>query len=546
MTAVAASVAGVSSFNTRTGAVTLTYNDVGDLGFAPLASPTFTGVPLAPTAAAGTTTQQLATTAFVMNALGAMVAGVSSFNTRSGAVTLQGSDITGAGGALLASPALTGNPTAPTQALGTANTTLATTAFVTQAIGALDLGVQTFNGRVGAITLTANDVTAAGGLANPSAIMTGTPTAPTAPPGTSTQQIATTGFVTTALSTIVGGAIVSTNPPANPQAGQMWWAPDLQTYIWTGTQWAIAVNPPLPDVGTLVDSAVDTKINSLSFPFLPLTGGTLTGALTAPNLTSTGTLSAAQVNVGSGTVIIDNASTRGISMGGPNANYMFYMATASNNFFLNQANIVIAQWNTNAMTVGARGLISLWDSGTVWGISLSGLNNWQVGFYTDMSTFYWNIASTAILQMNWSYGFYLNIGAASKPGGGAWGDNSDARIKEVFGNYQSGLAEIEQLQPKRYRYLGNDTLTEDGASSHHDTDREYIGLVAQDVEGYLPELVERIDGYIDKRKVSDLRRLDPTALTYALINAVKELNQRLKAVESGHEKHHFHLFGGKS
>lgn len=36
-------------------------------GLAPLASPTFTGTPAAPTAAAGTNTTQIATTAFVLN-----------------------------------------------------------------------------------------------------------------------------------------------------------------------------------------------------------------------------------------------------------------------------------------------------------------------------------------------------------------------------------------------------------------------------------------------------------------------------------------------
>ena len=39
---------------------------------APLASPTFTGVPAAPTAAAGTNTAQLATTAFVQAALASL------------------------------------------------------------------------------------------------------------------------------------------------------------------------------------------------------------------------------------------------------------------------------------------------------------------------------------------------------------------------------------------------------------------------------------------------------------------------------------------
>lgn len=72
--------------------------------FAPIASPGLTGTPSAPTAAPGTNTTQIATTAFTLNAL--------------------------AGLAPLASPAFTGTPTAPTAALGTNTTQLASTAFV--------------------------------------------------------------------------------------------------------------------------------------------------------------------------------------------------------------------------------------------------------------------------------------------------------------------------------------------------------------------------------------------------------------------------------
>lgn len=100
-------------------------------GYAPLASPALTGTPTAPTATAGTSTTQLATTAFVASAVNSGVSGsVVSFNTRTGAVTLTAADVTGVGGALLASPALTGTPTAPTAAQGTNTTQLATTAFV--------------------------------------------------------------------------------------------------------------------------------------------------------------------------------------------------------------------------------------------------------------------------------------------------------------------------------------------------------------------------------------------------------------------------------
>jgi hypothetical protein len=82
---------------------------------APLADPTFTGVPAAPTAAADTNTTQIATTAYVQTELGDY--------------------------APLASPALTGNPTAPTQALGNNSTRIATTAFVlANAIGDVVIG----------------------------------------------------------------------------------------------------------------------------------------------------------------------------------------------------------------------------------------------------------------------------------------------------------------------------------------------------------------------------------------------------------------------
>jgi hypothetical protein len=166
--------------------------------YAPLASPNFSGLPTGPTADPGTSTGQLATTSFVMTAVADSVAGVATFNTRSGNVVLNSADITAAGGAVLASPAFTGIPTAPTAAPGTANTQIATTAFVNAAIG-----VQSFNGRTGAVLLTAADLTAAGGALLASPTFTGLPSAPTAAPGTNTTQLATTQFVTAAVNASV-------------------------------------------------------------------------------------------------------------------------------------------------------------------------------------------------------------------------------------------------------------------------------------------------------------------------------------------------------
>jgi len=93
----------------------------------------------------------------------------------------------------LASPALTGNPTAPTPATGDDDTSIATTAFV-KAQGYLTTApVTSVAGKTGAVTLVVGDVSGAAPLASPA--LTGTPTAPTATLGTNTTQIATTAFV---------------------------------------------------------------------------------------------------------------------------------------------------------------------------------------------------------------------------------------------------------------------------------------------------------------------------------------------------------------
>lgn len=141
---------------------------------APLASPALTGVPTAPTPTAGDNTTKLATTAFVQNAVSSSAVAalddigdvtittpadneVLVYNSGTGTFINQTaseaglapashshaiSNVTGLQGVLdakapLASPALTGTPSAPTAA-ATANTTqIATTAFVQAAITAL-------------------------------------------------------------------------------------------------------------------------------------------------------------------------------------------------------------------------------------------------------------------------------------------------------------------------------------------------------------------------------------------------------------------------
>ena len=162
---------------------------------AALTSPAFTGTPTAPTAASATNTTQLATTAFVQTAVAALVdASPATLNTLNELAAALGDDpafattITTALGlkAPLASPALTGVPTAPTAALGTNTTQLATTAFIAAALTAFK--------------------------ASPA--FSGTPTAPTAALGTNTTQLATTAFIAAALTAFKASPAFSGTPTA--------------------------------------------------------------------------------------------------------------------------------------------------------------------------------------------------------------------------------------------------------------------------------------------------------------------------------------------
>ena len=174
--------AGVSAltYNNTTGSFTFTPTDL--TAKADIASPTFTGTPSAPTAAAATNTTQVATTEFVQAAVSDLIDSapgtLDTLNEIAAAIANDGSFATTINNSIatkapLASPALTGSPTAPTVSSSDDSTAIATTAFVNSVFS----GTAQLN----------------------SPAMTGIPTAPTAAASVNNTQIATTAYVTTAV-----------------------------------------------------------------------------------------------------------------------------------------------------------------------------------------------------------------------------------------------------------------------------------------------------------------------------------------------------------
>jgi hypothetical protein len=205
---------------------------LANLGGAPLASPALTGTPTAPTAAVDTNTTQVATTAGVLAQAasanpvmnGAVAVGTSTRYARADHV-----HATDTSCAPLASPALTGTPSAPTAAVDTNTTQLATTAMVlAQAAsatpvmdGAATVGTSTRYARADHVH--ASDTSRAP-TASPT--LTGTVTIPTPTAGDNSTKAASTAFVAagfalapTAHANVTGSSSGAQNLAASVGAG---------------------------------------------------------------------------------------------------------------------------------------------------------------------------------------------------------------------------------------------------------------------------------------------------------------------------------------
>ena len=308
-------------------------------------SPAFTGVPTAPTAAAGTSNTQIATTAFVSQS--PQFTGIPTAPTApTGTATTQLATTA----FVTNSPALSGVPTAPTAAQGTATTQLATTAFVTvspQFTGTPIAPTATYNDNSVQVATTAfvqgekvspaftgtptansasygdNSIRIAttafvqGEKVSPA--FTGTPTAPTASIAVSSTQIATTRFVTdwtNALPTmsqqnanavnITGGSIAGITPLALAYGG-------------TGASTAAGARNALQLGNIAVMNTSNIAFIGGTIDQVAITGGYIAGLNTplaiADGGTGGNTQLSARISLGLGTISTQNANSVTITGG---------------------------------------------------------------------------------------------------------------------------------------------------------------------------------------------------------------------------------------
>ena len=101
-------------------------------------------------------------------------------------------------------------------------------------------------------------------------------------------------------------------------------------------------------------------------------------------------------------------------------------------------------------------------------------------------------------------------------GGGSWQVFSDERLKNIKGNFNSGLRAVMQLQPIRYQYKQDNAL---GLQS----EIENVGFGAQSLQKVVPEAVTKNNnGYL-------MVNNDP--ILWTMLNAIKEQQKEIEQLK---------------
>jgi hypothetical protein len=88
------------------------------------------------------------------------------------------------------------------------------------------------------------------------------------------------------------------------------------------------------------------------------------------------------------------------------------------------------------------------------------------------------------------------------------------------------LDDVVKLRPVSFKYRPQTNYPEELLNTRQ------VGFIAQEVEDIMPDMVTSAPGQVGDIKLDDLRTLDTNNLIFALVNAVKELTERVQQLEA--------------
>lgn len=270
-----------------------------------------------------------------------------------------------------------------------------------------------------------------------------------------------------------------------------------------------------------VDGAVRGSI-ARGDQYLPLAGGTLTGLLTLSGPPTADMHAASKAYVDTGLALkapLASPLFAGVPTA-PTASVGIATAQIATCGFVANGFLPLSG-GTLSGALNVNGAVSVTVAAGQYGVfqsTVTGARTWAIGTIpnSDFALLDINLSGTARLTVKTSGDCYNTTGT--------WNATSDARVKRDLADYTSGLAEVLRLHPVSFFYNGELGTIDDGAT--------HYGLIAQEVEQVMPELVGEMTTIRPSDEVPcTVKTVDPGRAIYAVINAVRELDARVAALE---------------
>jgi len=121
-----------------------------------------------------------------------------------------------------------------------------------------------------------------------------------------------------------------------------------------------------------------------------------------------------------------------------------------------------------------------------------------------------------------AYQLELSTNSAGKPGSNTWTISSDARLKKDIKPFNDGLSLVKKINPVKFRYNGKAGMP---------ADEEFVGIIAQDIQKIAPYMVGEWQHQNKEGVTEKYLSYDGNAMTYILINAIKEQQQQIEQLQ---------------
>ncbi|WP_090150724.1 tail fiber domain-containing protein [Dyadobacter soli] len=123
-----------------------------------------------------------------------------------------------------------------------------------------------------------------------------------------------------------------------------------------------------------------------------------------------------------------------------------------------------------------------------------------------------------------SFQLHLSTDAAAKAGSPDWTVASDSRLKRNITDFTDGLDLLKQIRPVWFQY--------NGQAGIETADKKFVGIIAQEMQKIAPYTIGTFTHQDSVGNKTEYLDYDANAVTYVLINSVKEQQRVIEEKEA--------------